>query len=467
MLGPNAEGRTGLPRLRTAIPQPAAPRADGQRHSLLPLGQALLKQFPNSHLHLAILVALATASLIAFAVPIASSQASTQPASSPPLTAAGDGLIAALRTQAQTVAGIIAPSAGDATPTQAYSRLGVVGGARLVPPSLLAAAGQLAAGGAFSKGRGYASMVIQRQNAVSFTIHQQGLSSSHASSQVTVGQALAEAGIRLTDADSVSPAPESRLTPGMHIYVAYSNSVRLIVEGQERLTYTHGATVGDALREAGVQLEATDRVFPPVDQAVRPGMTLSVVTVRETHEFSEEPIEYGTVYQQDAGVALSQKIPVRAGADGLVRREYRIVRINGQEVKREFLAQTIVPAIDALVAVGTRAAAVVQPALAPAPAAAAGDVLNCVRSLTVYATWYTAASAGGTTTKTGTAVYKGIVAVDPSVIPLGTRMYIPGYGYGLAADTGGGIKGNMIDLAYAADDIKDWRTRYVDICILG
>ena len=104
---------------------------------------------------------------------------------------------------------------------------------------------------------------------------------------------------------------------------------------------------------------------------------------------------------------------------------------------------------------------------APVAVAAASAPEGCSRTLNVYATWYTATSAGGSgVTATGTGVYKGIVAVDPRVIPLGTRMYIPGYGYGIAADTGGGIIGNMIDLGYGPDDVKDWRTRWVDICIL-
>ncbi len=56
-------------------------------------------------------------------------------------------------------------------------------------------------------------------------------------------------------------------------------------------------------------------------------------------------------------------------------------------------------------------------------------------------------------TAIGLRVRKGIVAVDPSVIPLGTRLYIPGYGEALAADTGGAIKGDRIDLAF--DSLAD------------
>jgi 3D (Asp-Asp-Asp) domain-containing protein len=45
-------------------------------------------------------------------------------------------------------------------------------------------------------------------------------------------------------------------------------------------------------------------------------------------------------------------------------------------------------------------------------------------------------------------------------------MYIPGYGYGTAEDTGGAVVGDIIDLGYGLNDVKDWRTGRVDICIL-
>ena len=74
---------------------------------------------------------------------------------------------------------------------------------------------------------------------------------------------------------------------------------------------------------------------------------------------------------------------------------------------------------------------------------------NEYRSLTVEATAYTSQDPGvGTITATGATLRHGIIAVDPRVIPLGTKLYVPGYGYGVAADTGGAIKGNKIDLAY-------------------
>ncbi len=67
--------------------------------------------------------------------------------------------------------------------------------------------------------------------------------------------------------------------------------------------------------------------------------------------------------------------------------------------------------------------------------------------LTMEATAYLPTDGGGDgITATGVQAHHGIVAVDPNVIPLGTRLYIPGYGEAVAADTGGDIIGNRIDV---------------------
>ncbi|KXB66431.1 3D domain protein [Parvimonas sp. KA00067] len=77
--------------------------------------------------------------------------------------------------------------------------------------------------------------------------------------------------------------------------------------------------------------------------------------------------------------------------------------------------------------------------------------LNYSKVLTMNATSYTddpAENGGYSTTRMGTPLRYGVVAVDPSVIPLGTKLYVEGYGYAVAEDTGGAIKGNRIDVCY-------------------
>ncbi len=68
-------------------------------------------------------------------------------------------------------------------------------------------------------------------------------------------------------------------------------------------------------------------------------------------------------------------------------------------------------------------------------------------------------------TATGMPVGPGVVAVDPSVIPLGSRMYVPGYGNGVAADTGGGIQGAVIDLWMTPSQCAAWGRRTVTITV--
>ena len=83
------------------------------------------------------------------------------------------------------------------------------------------------------------------------------------------------------------------------------------------------------------------------------------------------------------------------------------------------------------------------------------------RQLTVSATCYDLSGR----TATGMPVGPGVVAVDPSVIPLGTKMYVPGYGNGVAADVGGGIKGNIIDLWMTPSQCAAWGRRTVTITL--
>ena len=61
---------------------------------------------------------------------------------------------------------------------------------------------------------------------------------------------------------------------------------------------------------------------------------------------------------------------------------------------------------------------------------------------------------------------KGVIAVDPKVIKLRSQVYIPGYGKAVAGDTGGAIKGNIIDLGFEDARTAGWSARFVDIYLL-
>ena len=109
----------------------------------------------------------------------------------------------------------------------------------------------------------------------------------------------------------------------------------------------------------------------------------------------------------------------------------------------------------------TTALAVASP-LAPVEMAAPIGTPSGERTLTVGSTGYTIRGR----TSTGIPTGPGVVAVDPSVIPLGTRLTIPGYGVGIAADTGGGVQGNAIDVWFPTKaQALQWGRRVVTVTI--
>jgi 3D (Asp-Asp-Asp) domain-containing protein len=221
-----------------------------------------------------------------------------------------------------------------------------------------------------------------------------------------------------------------------------------------------------------VELPTDYRLDPPAETPITPGLVIHVVGISAEDVLETERIESKTLYEPDPELPYSERRVVQ-GQDGVHYRQYRLVYENGELISRELAAEwDDPPAVDTVVYYSTAD----PPRIAPPPATvdAPPDIGNVVRVLTVYATWYNPASAGRSPsdpsygiTATGIPVDRGVCAVDPSVIPLGTRFYVPGYGYCLAADTGGGIRGEMIDLGYPDGVVSDWISRWVDIYILG
>jgi 3D (Asp-Asp-Asp) domain-containing protein len=377
-----------------------------------------------------------------------------------------DGFSSALNTQATTLASALVGAGPMAGLETADLSLEGYPGAELVPRPVLLAAARVMVRGALAGPDGQPEMAIPLQSPVRFTIHEGGFSSEMYSTRPTVGAALLALGAGFSEHDRITPSADTPLKGGLHVYVERATPLRLSVGGKAPAdVYTHAKTVADLLAERGVKLAKRDSVEPAPATRLSEGMTVAVTVVGERVEVEEWALPYQTYYRDDPDMLVGEYAETQAGSDGYVHREYDVVYENGVEVSRSLVSAVTVPPTHQVVAQGTG----VPP---PAPVAVAGIVAGpsggqCARTLTVWATWYTAASAGGGSTATGTTVRKGTVAVDPRVIPLGTSMHIPGYGYGVAEDTGGAVIGNIIDLGYGPNDTKDWRSRYVDVCILN
>jgi 3D (Asp-Asp-Asp) domain-containing protein len=136
----------------------------------------------------------------------------------------------------------------------------------------------------------------------------------------------------------------------------------------------------------------------------------------------------------------------------------RIARLNAVAQAAQRKSGAVSASAAAVTDVEVREAAAETPPAAPAPVAAGRT------QITVVATGYAIRGR----TATGLSAGWGVVAVDPDVIPLGTRMTIPGYGEGVAADTGGAVQGNVIDLWFpTVTQALAWGRRIVRITLRG
>lgn len=284
------------------------------------------------------------------------------------------------------------------------------------------------------------------------------------SSRPTVAQALREAGVAIGPNDRVTPDPSAPLASASVIDVRHARAMTIALPNDHRVLYTHALTVGEALSAEGITLPEGAFVDPPEDTPVTPGLSVRVVQLSASSDMEREFIESATVYRSDASLAPGETRTVQ-GHDGALVRRYDVSYVNGEEAGRTLIDEYYDPEpVDTVIYYPVQSGREVT-------APPEGSV---VRTINVYATWYNAASSGRPPsdpaygrTATGVLVTYGIVAVDPDVIPLGTRMFIPGYGYAVAADTGGAVKGYIIDLGFPDGVDVQWRSRWLDIYILS
>lgn len=453
-----------MPEPHAGAESPDSRRKDIEGSALTPT----IVRSSSDRLHVALGVALVAVAFVALAFPVTGQTGDGDSAGIPTLVVS-DGLTATIQSQAQTVVSAVAGAGPVATPqaeTPSQS-MKEFPGAALVPRSLLKAAATVLMRGALAGQGGQQPLAIELQRPVRFTLVEGGLPIEVFSARPTVGGALTALGSGYNRYDLIWPQPDTPLTSGLRIFVQRATQVRLAVGGEEAANvYTHTRTVGELLAERGVELSESDKVEPGLSARLRSGLAVSVTFIGKQTEVEDTPLPFATIYRDDNSFTEGELVLEQEGVDGFVRREYEVVYVNGEETSRELVSEITVPPTYRVVLRGT-APEPTPVAVAAAVSPPSGDP-SCANPMTVWATWYTAESAGGSgTTATGTTVHKGTVAVDPRVIPLGTQMYIPGYGYGVAEDTGGAIIGNIIDLGYGADDVKDWSSRWVDICILN
>ncbi len=264
----------------------------------------------------------------------------------------------------------------------------------------------------------------------------------------TMKELLKEQGISYCEADYISVPLSTYISEGMAFELDHASSFKVTADGKTKSFKTLKETVGEALTECGIKVGDKDIVEPSSDTVMRDDLDIVVKRVKFEKKTVEEKIAFKTVTKEDSSLDQGKTKVVTKGKKGKARVTYRIKYIDGKEASKKKLSRKVVKKpVDKVVAKGTRFVF---------------DGSSYSRKLTVKAYAYT----GGGRTAMGTTARVGEIAVDPSVIPLGSTVYIEGVGERRAEDTGGNIKGNTIDIYMNSEaECRSWGVRYLTIYI--
>lgn len=286
----------------------------------------------------------------------------------------------------------------------------------------------------------------------------------------TVDEVLEELAVSLHPRDRVSPTGATLLSPETRVDIERAFPVLVLADGEVREIWSPSAGVEEFLAGEGYVLGPDDRVEPVELSEIYPGVELKIVRVEKLYRRQQAVVPYQEISRGNPGLDRGLTRVVSGGQEGLQDELVEITYEDGREVSREVVKTAVLnEPVTRVVEYGENTRL-----------ERGGRVVNFDRAMIMTATSYCPGTPGSGCpldhrghafctgpynngyTYTGRRTVQGlgtldsprIVAVDPRVIPLGTMLYvddIPGIGrigFAVAADIGGAIKGNRIDILY-------------------
>ncbi len=244
------------------------------------------------------------------------------------------------------------------------------------------------------------------------------------------------------------------------VCIMRAGEVGVVADGiTQKVPVAYNDTVADVLERAGVAVGESDEVTPSIDSTVQYGSSISVSRITYEEVTRTVIVPYQSVVQKNNEVMLGVTNVIQEGVSGRKAQTVKIKKSNGIAVAEEVLNETVLAEpTNKIVEKGTKVVANITGGAGTLPVSRDGalrysKVIDVVA--TAYCPCYQCSGSWGYQTASGARAKVGLIAVDPRVIPLGTRLYIVAkdgtswsYGYAVAADTGGAIKGNRIDLFF-------------------
>ena len=318
------------------------------------------------------------------------------------------------------------------------------------------------------------SITLQLRHAITLSLVTPNGQKSIQTAARTVGEALYSTGLLISSGDLIAPPASTPITKPLTVTFTPAHELTVSVDGKVLPIKSSAATVGQALAEAGIPLLGLDYSSPSESEALPADGQIRVVRVSESVTLAFKPIPYTTETVQSADLELGQQKVINPGVNGIALTRTRIRYEDGQEVKRVKETESVVqPPQTQVVNTGTKL-------VSHTTSTDIGN-LQYWYSTQMYATVYSPcqSDSGGCSYSTASRLRagKGVVAVDPSLYSYlqGQRIYVPGYGFAVIGDIGGGyiVEKNIgvsryrwIDLGFDDKNLVDM-TGWVTVYFLG
>lgn len=317
----------------------------------------------------------------------------------------------------------------------------------------------------------------------------------------TVGDFLEQENVDFKEGAFVNLPLETKIEDSLNIIIINPKTYSLKEKDSMKVVSSIYDTVGRVLKDKDIELGTLDYTKPASAEKIEEGDTIEIIKVTEETVVEDSKITFEKIEEKTNKLFKGEAEVKQNGEEGIKSKHIKKRYENGELVKEELVKEEVTKEKkDRIVLVGNKA----KPTPKAAPKAAPVSRSSVSRSkavkpsrnnssstpsknnsssssvkgktITMNASAYdlSYASTGKRPgdkaygiTASGMKARYGVVAVDPKVIPLGTKLYIEGYGNAIAGDTGGAIKGNRIDLFYNSNkEAMDFGRRQVKVTIL-
>ncbi|MGH2349677.1 MAG: ubiquitin-like domain-containing protein [bacterium] len=266
-----------------------------------------------------------------------------------------------------------------------------------------------------------------------------GRARQHVTYSRTVQEVLTEAQVTISRGDEVSPPLSAGLAEGARIVIRRAVPLTITVDGKTVPVTSAAATVRDLLHRRGIVLGEHDKVFPAAHSPLWQGAKVRVLRITHRVVAERTEIPFRVISAKDPATPRGIVRVKQSGRAGIRERLFRLTFADRVVVNRTLVGERIVRTpLDRVISLGSQVLIVSRGQFA-------GKELILMVA-TAYSPWCCPGVDG--VTANGMRAGYGVVAIDPAIIPLGSRLYIEGYGYAIAGDTGGMIKGLRIDLGF-------------------